>query len=176
MDVKKRMDAGVGKECIASRCLRTQESLGFSDVELAFAVTSPYSAGLDTVRYCVNDLYSINDLHGRMIGRLQGRSNSAFVSPPYVYIYDNDLNVSSGAMLHNPAAARKAQEELDRVVGRGRLPAFADESSLPYVCAWLKELNRWHPVVPLAVPHSVTEDDVYEGFLIPKGATVFGNL
>lgn len=49
MDVKRRMDAGVGKECIASRCLRTQESLGFSDVELAFAVTSPYSAGLDTV-------------------------------------------------------------------------------------------------------------------------------
>ena len=54
MDVKRRMDAGVGKECIASRCLRTQESLGFSDVELAFAVTSPYSAGLDTVSSCAS--------------------------------------------------------------------------------------------------------------------------
>ena len=81
-----------------------------------------------------------------------------------------------GAMIYNPAAARKAQEELDRVVGRGRLPTFGDESSLPYVNAWLKELNRWHPVVPLAVPHCVTEDDVYEGYYIPKGATVFGNL
>ena len=54
MDVKKRMDAGTGKECIASRCLKTQESLGFSDLELAFAVTSPYSAGTDTVhRYSI---------------------------------------------------------------------------------------------------------------------------
>lgn len=79
-------------------------------------------------------------------------------------------------MLHNPAAARKAQEELDRVVGRARLPTYADEPSLPYVGAWLKELNRWHPVVPLAVPHAATADDVYEGFFIPKGATVFGNL
>ena len=79
-------------------------------------------------------------------------------------------------MLYNPAAARKAQEELDRVVGRERLPTFGDESSLPYVNAWLKELNRWHPIVPLAVPHSVTEDDMYEGYYMPKGETIIGNV
>ena len=79
-------------------------------------------------------------------------------------------------MLHNPAASRKAQEELDRVVGRNRLPTFEDEPSLPYVGAFLKELNRWQPSVPLGVPHAVTEDDVYEDFYIPKGATVVGNI
>ena len=79
-------------------------------------------------------------------------------------------------MLHNPTAMRKAQEELDHVVGRERFPIFQDEASLPYVGAWLKELNRWWPIAPLAVPHAVTADDVYEGHFIPKGATVFGNL
>ena len=49
MEVKTRAQTGSGKECIASRSLQTQASLGFSDMELAFAVSSPYSAGLDTV-------------------------------------------------------------------------------------------------------------------------------
>lgn len=33
--------------------------------------------------------------------------------------------------------------ELDRVVGEGRLPAWVDEMSLPYVRALIKEVHRW---------------------------------
>ena len=35
---------------------------------------------------------------------------------------------------------------------------------------------RWHPVVPLGVPHATTKADVYGGYDIPKGATVFSNI
>lgn len=48
-----------------------------------------------------------------------------------------------------PEAQRKAQEELDRVVGPDRLPTFADRELLPYVEALVTEVFRWNPVVPL---------------------------
>ena len=81
MDVKKRMDAGTGRECIASRCWKSQESLGFSTLELAFAVTSPFGAGTDTVRHpCPFDVLvrCLRDKMGQ--NRLRERSSSACVS------------------------------------------------------------------------------------------------
>lgn len=45
-------------------------------------------------------------------------------------------------MLLNPDVQKKAQDELDRVVGNDRLPAFEDESSLPYISAVVKEIMR----------------------------------
>ena len=52
-------------------------------------------------------------------------------------------------MVLNPDVQRKAQRELDQVVGPHRLPDFADQPSLPYVDAIVKETLRWNPVVPL---------------------------
>ncbi|KAJ7834053.1 cytochrome P450, partial [Mycena olivaceomarginata] len=73
------------------------------------------------------------------------------------------------AMTLYPDVARKAQHELDTVVGRHRLPTFADQTSLPYLRAMIKETLRWRPVSPLAVPRRTTEDDSYGGYFIPKG-------
>ncbi|RPD67493.1 cytochrome P450 [Lentinus tigrinus ALCF2SS1-7] len=80
------------------------------------------------------------------------------------------------AMLLFPDAMRKAQAELDAVVGRDRLPSFEDRKDLPYIRALVKEVLRWRPVGPLAVPRRVTEDDWYEGYLIPKGTMVIPNV
>jgi len=77
--------------------------------------------------------------------------------------------------LFHPKIQTTAQRELDAVTNRERLPTFEDRPSLPFVDAICKELLRWAPVIPLAVPHATTEDDVYEGFFIPKGAVVIGN-
>jgi hypothetical protein len=60
-------------------------------------------------------------------------------------------------------------------VGAGRLPGFADQAALPYCVAILKELMRWQQVVTLAIPHRLTQDDVYRGYFLPKGTTVIGN-
>lgn len=46
------------------------------------------------------------------------------------------------AMTRNREVQKKAQEELDRVVGRERLPNFSDRDSLPYVSALLEEVYR----------------------------------
>jgi len=79
------------------------------------------------------------------------------------------------AMVLYPDCVRKAQEELDVVVGRDRLPNFSDKHSLPYICAIVKEVLRWYPVLPLAIVHRLTEDDVFEGMFLPAGSLVIGN-
>ena len=45
-------------------------------------------------------------------------------------------------MLLYPDIQRKAKTEVDRVVGRNRLPDFSDEPALPYVTALVKEVLR----------------------------------
>jgi len=79
------------------------------------------------------------------------------------------------AMVMHPNAVRKAHEEIDAVVGKDRLPEFSDKQSLPYICAIVKELVRWHPVSPQAFVHRLMVDDVYEGMFLPAGSLVLGN-
>ncbi|TFY58370.1 hypothetical protein EVG20_g8174 [Dentipellis fragilis] len=84
------------------------------------------------------------------------------------------LHVFMLAMLHYPDVMKKAQAELDSVVGRERLPTFEDEDFLPYCGALIKEVTRWRPIGPLGVAHAVTRDDYYNGYYIPAGSTVWG--
>ncbi|KAG6886455.1 hypothetical protein C0992_003898 [Termitomyces sp. T32_za158] len=72
-------------------------------------------------------------------------------------------------MVENVEAQQKAQDEIDAVIGTNRLPDFSDRPNLPYVEALFREVMRWHPVLPLGVSHAASEDDIYEGYFIPKG-------
>ena len=78
-------------------------------------------------------------------------------------------------MLAYPETQARAQAELDAVVGRTRLPTFADYPHLPYIRAMVKELLRWRPIVPLNTPHRSMEDDWYEGTFLPKGTICLAN-
>ena len=80
------------------------------------------------------------------------------------------------AMALYPEVQKKAQQELDAVVGSERLPDFSDRPSLPYVNAIVRELLRWHPATPMGVPHRILADDEYNGYTIPAGTTVFVNI
>ncbi|KAG2126528.1 cytochrome P450 [Suillus clintonianus] len=80
------------------------------------------------------------------------------------------------AMVLYPDVQRRAQAEIDSVVGEDRLPTFEDRASLPYVESVLRETFRWSPVTPLAIPHATSSDDIYNGYFIPKGATVICNI
>lgn len=71
-----------------------------------------------------------------------------------------------------PEVQKKAQAELDRVVGSTRLPEFSDLDRMPYIQAVRLETLRWLPLVPFSIPHATSESDVYEGYYIPKGALV----
>ncbi|VDC01480.1 unnamed protein product [Peniophora sp. CBMAI 1063] len=80
------------------------------------------------------------------------------------------------AMLAHPEAQRRAQNELDSVVSRMRVPALADKARLPYTMAMVKEVLRWRPVTPVGVPHGSVENDIYNGYFIPKGALIIPNV
>jgi hypothetical protein len=79
------------------------------------------------------------------------------------------------AMLAYPETQARAHAELDTVIGRARLPTFADYPHLPYIRAMVKELLRWRPIVPITTPHRSTQDDWYEGMFIPKGTICLAN-
>lgn len=70
---------------------------------------------------------------------------------------------------------QKAQEELDRVVGRSRLPMLQDEGSLPYIHAIIKEVERCHNPFWLGTPHTATQEFTYKGQFIPKDTVVVLN-
>lgn len=61
------------------------------------------------------------------------------------------------AMVTYPEAQKKAQEELDEIIGRDRMPTFADRDSLPYIQACVRESLRWKTVAPVGVPHVCEE-------------------
>ncbi|KAE8448861.1 hypothetical protein EG329_008863 [Mollisiaceae sp. DMI_Dod_QoI] len=79
------------------------------------------------------------------------------------------------AMTRWPEVMRKAQAEIDKVVGEDRTPRWEDYEKLPYVAATVKEAMRWRPVVPLAFPHCLAEDDWVDGKFLPKGTIVMIN-
>ncbi|KJA16391.1 hypothetical protein HYPSUDRAFT_193237 [Hypholoma sublateritium FD-334 SS-4] len=79
-------------------------------------------------------------------------------------------------MATHPEVQRKAQAELDRVVGPVHLPTFEDRYQLPYVEAIYRELLRWRPPLTMCVPHILTEDDYYKGYYIQKGTAVLANI
>lgn len=80
------------------------------------------------------------------------------------------------AMTLFPDAQKKAQAEIDAVVGPDRLPSFRDRDSLPYTEALAKEVLRWNAVVPTAIAHRVIEDDIHDGYYIPKGSLIIPNV
>ena len=88
-----------------------------------------------------------------------------------------------------PDVQKKAQAEIDTVVGSNRLPNFHDRPSLPYINAVVKESSRWNLVLPFVtsiivniiltssegIPHMSTIGDEYNGYYIPKGTIVIAN-
>ena len=63
------------------------------------------------------------------------------------------------AMALYPKVQKKAQEEIDSVIGPNRLPNFEDRPFLPYINAVVKESMRWHVPAPLG------EFFIYRGYV-----------
>ncbi|KAI7227304.1 putative cytochrome P450 [Hortaea werneckii] len=84
------------------------------------------------------------------------------------------------AMSLYPSVQRKAQAELDTVLGSQptRPPTTADRPRLPYLNALVEEAQRWHPITPMGLPHTTSSDllvggkQQHEGYLIPAGAII----
>ena len=79
-------------------------------------------------------------------------------------------------MLLYPECQKRAQAELDAIIGPDRHPTMTDRSKLPYLEAVWKETLRWHPSVPLALPHMTRDEDEYRGYFVPKGVMIHPNI
>ncbi|KAL1745675.1 cytochrome P450 [Schizophyllum fasciatum] len=91
---------------------------------------------------------------------------------------------TTAAFVHNlvkllvthPEVQEQAAAELDRVVGDERSPTLEDADDLPYIRALMQETHRFRVITPQLLPHRATCDIQYNGYLIPEGATILGNI
>ncbi|KAH8834977.1 cytochrome P450 [Flagelloscypha sp. PMI_526] len=79
-------------------------------------------------------------------------------------------------MLANPRCLERVRKEIDEIVGEGRMPNFDDEDRLEYLKACIKESARMRPVAILGSPHSCENDQVVNGYVIPKHCVILGNV
>ncbi|XP_063039727.1 cytochrome P450 1B1-like [Engraulis encrasicolus] len=78
-------------------------------------------------------------------------------------------------LVTHPHHQVQLQEQVDKVVGRDRLPTMEDRSSLPFLDAFIYETMRYTSFVPVTIPHATTADVTFEGLHIPKDTVVFVN-
>ncbi|KAG9452443.1 hypothetical protein H6P81_005347 [Aristolochia fimbriata] len=88
----------------------------------------------------------------------------------------NTIEWAIAHMMEKPEVMKKAQEELDRVVGRENIVEESHISKLHYLDAVAKEVLRLHPALPLLVPHCPSQSCVVGGYTVPEGARVFVNV
>lgn len=81
-------------------------------------------------------------------------------------------------MIRYPEIQSRVQEEIDRVVGRGRLPELDDRTSLPYTSAVVEEVLRYSCIVPLGVSHCTSSEVRLQNgrYIIPAGRSIMPNL
>lgn len=86
------------------------------------------------------------------------------------------LEWAMSEMLLNPSMMRKAQEELESVVGLDRRVEESDVPRLQYLKAVVKETLRLHPPGPLLIPHESFDDCMVGGYFIPRKSRLIVNV
>ncbi|XP_033622084.1 cytochrome P450 2D6-like [Fukomys damarensis] len=79
-------------------------------------------------------------------------------------------------MILHPDVQRRVHQEIDEVIGQGRLPEMGDQARMPFTNAVIHEVQRFGDITPLGLPHMTSRDTEVQGFRIPKGTTILVNL
>ncbi|KZV89537.1 cytochrome P450 [Exidia glandulosa HHB12029] len=153
-----------------------RNSLAFYEKDSAFFHSLLRNAGASGV---LKPILSVRELE-RLEVRRWHRNRESYLTQSSRYTEPSQTSAALCwfmlAMILNQGAQRKAQEELDSIVGQNRVPTFADIEKLPYLTAIIKEVLRWRPPLPLGIPHRTEEGDTYEGFDIPPGTVCIPNV
>ena len=79
-------------------------------------------------------------------------------------------------LINNADVQRRAQQQIDDVIGRERDVTLADRERLPYVEATVWEVQRFKTIAPLAFGHYTMKDTSVTGYDVPADTHVFLNL
>ncbi|KAJ8029293.1 Cytochrome P450 2U1 [Holothuria leucospilota] len=79
-------------------------------------------------------------------------------------------------LLNNPDVEKKVKAQLNKVVGRNRMPRYSDRPKLPLVEAIISESLRLGTASALSVPHTAATDSELHGYTIPKGTLIIPNF
>nr|AAG34695.1 putative cytochrome P450 [Matthiola incana] len=88
----------------------------------------------------------------------------------------NTVEFAMAELINKPELMKKAQQELDQVVGKDNIVEESHITKLPYIVAIMKETLRLHPTLPLLVPRRPAEAAVVGGYTIPKDTKIFINV
>ncbi|CAL4946514.1 unnamed protein product [Urochloa decumbens] len=78
-------------------------------------------------------------------------------------------------LLNHPHVLKKAQEEIDSIVGSDRLVNKNDLPHLPYLHCVINETLRLYPAAPMLLPHEASTDCKIHGYDVPAGSMVLVN-
>ncbi|KAH7677685.1 Isoflavone 2'-hydroxylase protein [Dioscorea alata] len=78
-------------------------------------------------------------------------------------------------LVNHPQVLKKAQDEIDELVGHDRLIKEFDIPNLPYLHCIVLEILRLYPAAPLLLPHESSQDCRVFGFDIPRGTILVVN-
>ncbi|XP_013391122.1 cytochrome P450 2J6 [Lingula anatina] len=88
----------------------------------------------------------------------------------------NTLRWSLVHMVNHPDAQKRVQQEIDQVIGQGRVAKMEDKARMPFTEATVLEVFRLSTVAPLGAPHATSETTNLAGYTIPKGTVIVGDL
>ncbi|KAI0734033.1 cytochrome P450 monooxygenase [Fomitopsis betulina] len=167
--------AGFKKAAASAReSIRAVEDIPFEQVQREMASNASGIAKDSFTKDMIEFGQTKGDLTPETLSSMKGAAGM-------LYVAGTDTSLTPLIMLIlemtlHPEVLKKAQDEIAIVVGDSRLPDFDDRPQLPFIECVLRELYRYCPSGALGVPHAATEDDVYRGYNIPKGATVIANI
>uniref|UniRef100_A0A8C5SNC3 Uncharacterized protein n=1 Tax=Laticauda laticaudata TaxID=8630 RepID=A0A8C5SNC3_LATLA len=67
----------------------------------------------------------------------------------------------------------QVQGQGGRMIGAGRCPSADDRRQMPYMEAVLHEIQRFSDILPMSLPHALTQDTHFRGYAIPKGTYIY---
>lgn len=88
----------------------------------------------------------------------------------------NTVEWAMAELIQKPEMMKKAQQELEQVVGKDNMVEESHLPKLTYLGAVIKEVLRLHPALPLLVPHCPNSTCTINGYTIPQGSQVFVNV